>query len=561
MAFNSKRPNYIGEFTASPIMVDNSGQSIKNPYTEDSELFKIENNLKQVLQTQHTLFQDDVFEETFTEEMIPSKLVDVDQNQFVEFDIPTESFVKMREMFLSFQIPLNITSIGDPTTFLPYESRYFSNTPQSAFTFVQVIKEINASIGNRETQLIPDGRYTRNNAAWRVHMQKRKVSPDEDLLRSQLGLSCSKSNAAVSYCNMNSKNYVDSIWYNYLYSTTGLTQSSLTKTFTIALADLIPFFDCDYFLRPNIPMKVGIYFQLPNNFKSFTGAISSLQNVGGIIYPQNFTRPVNLSSVKIHYQSRKMYADKYEMFKALPRTIINSYHYYQFIQENLQPVNNLFTFTTQLKERPLEILLYFTNNTAGYSLPGKLLNVNAFYTPVNGYIAGLNIKALRVYLTDRQPFNVFGLDTNINMSNPGYFVSDMPAASIIMNRTEQRVDENINKFTYVPSNLNMLDNIVPLSINVEKTWDYNKNTRQSHTGVVNVKIEIEFANNFTWINVNNNTQASVVGSNLPPGTTINYLFKYPYQVLIDQNNSAVGITYPLQIKDDNISTLNSSINP
>jgi hypothetical protein len=542
--------NIVNQFDAPPLVYNVGGTyATAEPMVQEAPLIKTENNIGSVLATQETLFLDDVFSERENVVKVPDIIVNSANNQFVEWNLPLTGFVKMDEIKISFNMPLVVTSVTNPPSGAgPDETSNFTCSAQCAYTFLSVINEIRAFIGSKEQNLFPDPDYCTDNSAWKAHMVTRVRSPIEDKLSIQNGLPCSKTAAFLDYENMNSKSYGDSLFYRLLSLGNQSTTTNITKTFTVKLADLVPWFDTSYYLRPNLPIKIRMYFKTPENFSNFT--LSSTNN--GIIGLQNRQFPVDIQSVKMNYVSRRMYGEKYDMFKAMPRTIINTYSYYKFVQPNPTPVGNYYVFDTWIKQRPTSILVYFLNETEAYSLPGTNRTATGstfrYYTANQGCIAGLNIQEVRVYISSQLAYNVYGLDTNVTSNT---FTLDMSASSNIMNEENARNDTKQFCYNYNTVNLNMVENIQPLQFYLNRDHLTQKNIRSADTGLVNIRVEIKFANQFLWVPISTGTGVQITGNVLPPRTTINYLLKYPYQVLVNQDNSASLISYPYIIGNDN----------
>jgi len=120
-----------------------------------------------------------------------------------------------------------------------------------------------------------------------------------------------------------------------------------------------------------------------------------------------------------------------------------------------------------------------------------------------------------------------------------------------MNEENARNDTKQFCYNYNTVNLNMVENIQPLQFYLNRDHLTQKNIRSADTGLVNIRVEIKFANQFTWVPISTGTGVQITGNVLPPRTTINYLLKYPYQVLVNQDNSASLISYPYIIGNDN----------
>ena len=552
MAFNSKRFNLIQNFAEPPIFVDSGAASVREPYPGDTDLYKITNNLANVLQTQQELNVDEgVIQETYINSIVPTIVSNTYRQTFVEFNVPFENFVQMDKLYLSYEMDLIVNPV---TNSMPYEeSAYFSNLPQLAFTFMQNIKEVYTYIGARKTPIQPDVENCRDNRLWATHMQHRKVTPDEDKMRSNLGLSCTKTGAFINYANMNSASYIDGVWYPLLSGDQSSGEPRIVrKTFTIALADLVEPFDCTYLLRPNLPFVLEIYFKLPDDFTCFAGTLDPTKAYIGIA---NVNNPVAPESVRLYYHAKKFYPEKYELFKSMPMMVINSYHYYKLENIDLSTSGDYYVFDTWLKQRPLEILLTIISPETGIIFPANVYHAANYKVFNGGSYAGINISELRVDLTDREPLHLLNTVSNVQgIEGQEYFVSSMNACSQLLNDAADQVDANVNKFTYVPQNMNMIDNIVPLRLPLQKAWAYNRNQRQADTGTVNVRILIKFNNNFS---VGPNGKVTYInGNNLPPKCKFVLLFKYPFQLLIDKETNTQVITYPNEIIRDAVTPVN-----
>lgn len=527
---------------------------------QSSKIIEINNNVNDLLQQQQKLFVNENFTSKRFERKIPisSQLNKGYQN--FKYSFTTEGWTKPEELLFTFQVPIAYKT----SQIANIQTNNASQWTQSPYCFLNSLYRVEGFMGNLDTNLIPDQNIQSNIIALKSIMACTPKNISEKRTDYTLGLPCTKTNPLFYYTDIENQLIYDNFLnayttLNYYNTPATAATGNAIVTCTMSLKNLFPFLDTNQMLPPNTKFSFIMNFRISKIEQSFLiGGDRFLPYFGQAGYiaiddsAENYPISIDNCLPEITYYSYEFNNNIIDRQLTLPSYYLYNSWSYQLDYQQVNANQSTYSYMKQLVFPPTSIILYFTypaawviNQNDPSIVPDT--NFSNLQNDGNGYLGGVNINSLKIFIDGVEVQSV--VNTYINNSwevnaGVGSFNTNLSAFDVHQNLVQSESWDD-GKSLSVLQSMNMVENIKPIELFISPDQVNKKNIRPLMSSTnSNLRIEFSIKNNIIF-NATDLSSPQTVINGLPIGTSINVLFKYPVQYVIDKDSNAFYISQPL----------------